>query len=101
MTMRRPDAPVPPLRLPLNSGAGADRVVTTRRRTDFCTMKTISPTAAADTSPPPLKPEEKPIVVHDHGMGTGKRHDIDTAAGDEGIDDEVGDDFDNNGGREK
>lgn len=62
-------------------------------------MKTISPTAAADTppppakpepplTPPPLEPEEKPAIVHDHGVGTGKKHDVDTAAGDEGIDDE-------------
>ena len=61
-------------------------------------MKTISPTAAAEDQPlpekpeppltPPLEPEEKPVIVHDHGFGTGKKHDIDTAAGDEGIDDE-------------
>ncbi len=62
-------------------------------------MKTISPTAAADTPPlpekpeppitqPPLEPEEKPIIVHDHGVDTDEEHDIDTAAGDEGIDDE-------------
>ena len=62
-------------------------------------MKTISPTAAADTpptpqktepplTPPPLEPEEKPIIVRDHGTDTDEEHDIDTAAGDEGIDDE-------------
>jgi hypothetical protein len=62
-------------------------------------MKTISPTAAADTpplpekpeppiTPPPLEPEEKPIIVRDHGVDTDEEHDIDTAAGDEGSDDE-------------
>ncbi len=71
-----------------------------------------SPTAATDNpplpektdpliTPPPLEPEEKPIVVRDHGTDTDEEHDIDTAAGDEGIDDEAGDDFDNNRGREK
>lgn len=65
------------------------------------TMKTISPTAAADNPPLPLEPEKKPLIVRDHGVDTDEAHDIDTAAGDEGIDDEAGDDFDNNVRREK
>lgn len=47
------------------------------------------------TPPPPLEPEETPIVVRDHGVETDEAHDIDKAAGDEGIDDDMGDDFDN------
>lgn len=51
-------------------------------------MKTISPTTAADHPPAPLEPEEKPVIVRDHGIDADEEHDIDTAAGDEGIDDE-------------
>jgi len=47
-------------------------------------MKTISPTAAADNPPLP----EKPVLLLDHGVDPDEEHDIDTAAGDEGIDDE-------------
>jgi len=45
-------------------------------------------------TPPPLEPEERPSIVHDHGVDTDEEHDIDLAAGDEGIDDNTGDDFD-------
>jgi hypothetical protein len=45
-------------------------------------------------TPPPLEPEEKPIVVRDHGVDTDEEHDLDKAAGDEGIDDEVDDGVD-------
>lgn len=47
-------------------------------------------------TPPPLLPEEMPVIVHDHGVDADEEHDIDLAAGDEGIDDNGGDDFDQN-----
>ena len=48
-------------------------------------------------TPPPLEPEEKPIIVRDHGTDTDEEHDIDKAAGDEGIDDEEDDDLKDDG----
>lgn len=65
---------------------------------------TEAPQDPEETEPlttPPLEPEEKPIVVRDHGVESDEEQDVDKAAGDEGIDDDAGDDFDKNNTDEK